>query len=650
MAHLASNYTSFETFLQRADSFWTVDLGALNSSGVEGTAILAVVTDDDGSSYLNVAISATGLTPSQTHAQHIHGLFDGAGAPIDSVAPTIADDADRDGMVEVLEGVGQYGDVLLPLSSGGMMPMADANGNVFFVQSYDLGDDSNFFSPVTMTDYTAADIMPLALREIVLHGVEIPDGIGMGTGGEVAGGANGYIGILPAAAGDIEVATQEEALALLEEHREIASDTVVLTPDADMFDGGRGDDMIDGLAGNDTITGGADNDTLLGGMGADILEGNGGDDMVDAGQMDMNVANAADAGASGGLTLAEYDSGIAGGAGNDMIMGGAGDEILTGDDDSRTAEVTGSVFDAMADGMDTIHGGGGNDEIHTGSWSDSDQGLPNAQTGMMADVAYGDGGDDILRGAGGNDMLFGNMGSDNIGGGGGDDMIYGDSAFTGDITGITGQLYRLYTSSFDRDPDAPGFESWATSLGGGEVNLNRVATGFSNSPEFQALYGGGTNEDFVRAMYQNTLDRGADPGGLAHWTGLLDAGASRAEVLLGFSESAELKALSASDMVDWVDAQGTNDVLAGNGGANTLSGGYLSDTFVFGTDGGSSHNVTDLESWDMLDFTAFGYADADAAIAQMMQQGDDVVFSDQDVIVTLEDTQLTQVSGDMVLV
>ena len=130
----------------------------------------------------------------------------------------------------------------------------------------------------------------------------------------------------------------------------------------------------------------------------------------------------------------------------------------------------------------------------------------------------------------------------------------------------------------------------------------------------------------------------------------MDAGASRAEVLLGFSESAELKALSASDMVDWVDAQGTNDVLAGNGGANTLSGGYLSDTFVFGTDGGSSHNVTDLESWDMLDFTAFGYADADAAIAQMMQQGDDVVFADQDVIVTLEDTQLTQVSGDMVLV
>ncbi|MDD9729551.1 DUF4214 domain-containing protein [Mameliella sp. AT18] len=650
MAHLASNYDSFETFLDQADAFWTVDLGALNSSGVQGTAVLAMVTDDDGSTYLNVAISATGLTPSQTHAQHIHGLFDENGTPIDSVAPTIADDLDRDGMVEVLEGVSKYGDVILPLSMDGMMPMADASGRISFVQSYDLGDNSNFFSPVTMTDYFASDLMPLELREIVLHGVEIPDGIGTGTGGEVAGGENGYIGILPAAAGSIEVATREEAFAVLAEHRETASDTVVLTPNPDMFDAGPGDDMVDGLAGDDTITGGADNDSLMGGLGADILEGNGGNDMLDSGQMDVNAPNAADAGASGGLTLAQYDGGIAGGAGNDMIMGGAGDEILTGDDDSRTAAATGSTFDAMADGMDTIHGGAGNDEIHTGSWSDSDQGLPNAQTGIMADVAYGDGGDDILRGAGGDDMLFGNMGADNIGGGGGDDMIYGDGMFTGDIEGITGQIYRLYVTAFDRDPDGPGFESWATGIGTGSFNLSAAANGFANSPEFNDVFGGGTNEDFVRAMYQNTLDRGADPGGLAHWVGKLDAGASRAEVLLGFSESPEMQMRSASDMQDWIDAQGTNDVIAGNGGTNTLSGGYLSDTFVFGTDTGSSHIVTDLESWDMLDFTAFGYADADAAIAQMMQQGDDVVFMDQDVTVTLEDTQLGQVSSDMIMV
>lgn len=649
MAHLGSNYTSFETFLQGAESFWTVDLGALNSSGVNATAVLAMNTEADGTQYLNVAISATGMTPSQTHVQHIHGLFDMAGNPIDSVAPTIADDADSDGMVEVLEGVAKYGDVLLPLSSGGMMPMADESGRLTFIQNYDLGDAGNFGSPVTGADYTADDIMPLDLREIVLHGVEIPDGIGDGTGGEVDGGTNGFIPILPAAAGGIEVATQAEALAVLAGQRAIASDTVTLTPGDDSFDAGLGDDMVDGLAGNDTITGGGDNDMLQGGFGADILEGNGGNDRIDAGQADVNVANAADAGASGGLTLAQYDSGIAGGAGNDMIMGGAGDEILTGDDDSRTAAVTGSTFDASADGMDTIMGGAGNDEIHTGSWSDGDQGLPNAQTGMMNDVAYGGSGDDILRGAGGDDVLFGNTGADNIGGGGGDDRIFGDGAFVGDIEEITGQLFRLYRTAFDRDPDGGGFEAWTTRFGTGLTDLDKASNGFSNSAEFQAVYGGGTNENFVRALYQNALNREADDRGLAGWTAQLDNGATRADVLLGFSESTELRVSSADDVSAWVGAQGTNDVLAGNGGDNILSGGYLSDTFVFGTDAGSSHTVTDLESWDMLDFTAFGYADSDAAVAQMTQQGDDVVFADQDVSLTLQDTQLGDV-GDMVLV
>ena len=368
MAHLASTYSSFDTFLDQADSFWTVDLDALNSSGVNASAVFAMNTEEDGTSYLNVAISATGTTPSQSHAQHVHGLFDADGNPIDSVTPTIANDSDLDGMVEVLEGVGQYGDVLLPLSSGGAMPVADASGRVSFIANYDLGDDSNFFSPVTMSDYTAADIMPLALREVVIHGVQVPDGIGAGTGGEVDGGVNGFIGILPAAAGTIEVATLEEARALLTGQRTIASDDVTLTEMADTFDGGMGDDTIKALGGDDTVTGGSENDVIHGNKGADILEGNSGDDMIYAGGTDMNVVNAADAGPSGALTLAQYDSGIAGGSGNDLITGGAGDEILTGDDDSRTAEVTGSTFNAASDGMDTIYGGAGNDEIHTGSW------------------------------------------------------------------------------------------------------------------------------------------------------------------------------------------------------------------------------------------------------------------------------------------
>jgi Ca2+-binding RTX toxin-like protein len=650
MAHLAATYSSFDTFLNGADAFWKVDFDALNSSGVNATAVLAMNTEEDGTSYLNVAISATGATANQTHVQHIHGLFDADGNPIDSVTPTIANDADRDGLVEVLEGVGQYGDVLLPLTFGGAMPVADALGTISFIANYDLGDDSNFFSPVTDTDYTAEDIMPLILRELVIHGVEIPDGIGDGTGGEVDGGVNGYIPILPAAAGTIETATLEEARAILTGQRATASDDVTLTENADTYDGGIGDDNIKALGGDDTVQGGGDNDTIDGGTGADVLEGGNGNDVMSAGAGDTNVVNAADAGASGGLTLAQYDSGIAGGAGDDIIYGGAGDEILTGDDESRTAEVTGSTFASAADGMDTIYGGAGNDEIHTGSWADSDQGFDNTQTGVMADVAYGGSGGDIIRGAGGADLLVGESGADNIGGGGGDDEIFGDGGYSVDPEVFTGQLYRLYQASFDRDPDIAGFENWAARLGSGAQTLDSIADAFEGSREFANTYGSASNADFVNALYQNVLDRGADTAGFNYWTDTLDNGASRADVLTGFSESREFRNASSDELFSYVKDMGTQDVLAGNGGANTLSGGYFSDSFVFSTDAGSSHTVTDLEIWDTMDFTAFGYDSSADATANMMQSGSDVVFADQNVTVTLLDTQLGTLTDDMFLI
>lgn len=651
MAHLGSTYSSFETFLNGADGIWTVDLDALNSSGANASAVLAMNTEEDGTNYLNVAITATGMTPSQVHAQHVHGLFDEEGNPIDSISPTLADDADKDGMVEVLEGVSKYGDVLLPLSmSSGDMPMADENGVLSFIQNYDLGDDSNFFSPVTMTDYTGDDVMPLDLREVVLHGVQVPDGIGEGTGNEVDGGENGYTGILPAAAGEIESATLEEALAVLGLQRDVVSERTTLTEGDDSFDAGRGDDFVEGLGGDDSLLGGSENDTLVGNSGRDALYGGADDDLVDAGDDDDNHEDAADMGASGSLTLADYDNGLAGGAGDDTIEGGVGDDIITGDDDSRVSEAVGAMFDAEADGSDMIYGGAGNDEIHTGSWSDSDQDLPNAQTGMMSDFASGGAGDDILRGAGGDDTLYGDMGADNIGGGGGADMIYGDFMTSGSTETETGQLVRLYQAAFDRAPDTPGLKTWVEALDGGDVNLKGVALGFTGSAEFAATFGGTGNTEYVQELYQNVLDREADSGGLANWTTQLENGATRADVLIGFSQSQEFIRNTDQAITDWVTGEGTDDVLAGNGGDNMLSGGVMSDSFVFSTDAGSSHTVTDLESWDMLDFSAFGYDDADAAIDMMSQSGDDLVFSDQDVTVTLQNTAMADVDPDMIMV
>ncbi|MFW8635547.1 hypothetical protein [Cribrihabitans pelagius] len=130
MVHLASSFGSFDTFLRGADAFWSVDLAAMNNSGITGSAVLAVNTEDDGTRYLNISIAAEGLTPDVRHAQHVHGTFDDDGNPSDARLPDLGDDADVDGFIEVLEGLGAYGDILLPLvGRDGALPLTDSNGN-----------------------------------------------------------------------------------------------------------------------------------------------------------------------------------------------------------------------------------------------------------------------------------------------------------------------------------------------------------------------------------------------------------------------------------------------------------------------------------------------------------------------------------------
>ena len=53
------------------------------------------------------------------------------------------------------------------------------------------------------------------------------------------------------------------------------------------------------------------------------------------------------------------------------------------------------------------------------------------------------------------------------------------------------------------------------------------------------MYGALDDGQFVDQIYANVLERAPDPGGKAHWTGVLGTGVSRGEVMVGFSESPE---------------------------------------------------------------------------------------------------------------
>ena len=100
------------------------------------------------------------------------------------------------------------------------------------------------------------------------------------------------------------------------------------------------------------------------------------------------------------------------------------------------------------------------------------------------------------------------------------------------------QVTRLFSAALDRAPDQTGLNGFTTAIYQGR-SLTSIAQDFIGSPEFTARYGALTNDAYVEQLYVNVLGRGSDPAGKAGWIGALDAGSSRADVLVGFSESPE---------------------------------------------------------------------------------------------------------------
>ncbi|MCC9641989.1 dockerin type I domain-containing protein [Rhodopirellula sp. JC740] len=211
---------------------FTTTLSELNDSGVTGTANVTVDTSDPDNPSVTVSIQASGLVPNQPHIQHIHGRFasdldstgtiDGpfigdGGSSIDSRTPDLGDDTNGDGFVTVGEGLAGYGNVLLNLSSPrapvpieGNSPLAD-----FDLADFPTAPDGTIdFSETYVFDLSDSDqarqynnLLPMSLREIVLHGVNTDidvDGDGSPDGYRVTGPA--AAGTLSAVGGTLTIA------------------------------------------------------------------------------------------------------------------------------------------------------------------------------------------------------------------------------------------------------------------------------------------------------------------------------------------------------------------------------------------------------------------------------------------------------------
>lgn len=245
-------------------------------------------------------------------------------------------------------------------------------------------------------------------------------------------------------------------------------------------------------------------------------------------------------------------------------------EIVT---TTQADNITGSSGDdvfMLLGGNDTIRGGAGTDRVDFYLY-----GIDSVKVDLAAGTARGtylgsaftatlSSIEDAKGTDNGNDTLRGSSGANALDGRDGDDKLYGDGYKAAYDLPQALVVYRLYQATLDRAPDAAGQASWTDALASGAKTLLQVAAGFEGSLEFQKVYGALNNAAFVELMYQNVLNRAADSAGLASWTSKLDGGMSRAQVIVGFSESAEFtKATNAAATkftLDHNDASWADDV------------------------------------------------------------------------------------------
>lgn len=144
---------------------------SVNGQGVTGIATFTVGTDG----ILTAEVDAKGLAVGP-HAQHIH-----AGPE----CPSRADDANKDGVVDLLEGAAVYGAILVPLdgdisnttSEGATFPSAmSTRGRSAFGEI-----DYEATASVAAIEAALDGELSLETRHVVLHGVaagtDLPDSV-----------------------------------------------------------------------------------------------------------------------------------------------------------------------------------------------------------------------------------------------------------------------------------------------------------------------------------------------------------------------------------------------------------------------------------------------------------------------------------------
>lgn len=122
---------------------------------------------------------------------------------------------------------------------------------------------------------------------------------------------------------------------------------------------------------------------------------------------------------------------------------------------------------------------------------------------------------------------------------------FSDGRLVFDAQDPVAQMYRLYQAAFGRAPDEAGFNVNITALAATTQAI--MASAFVASAEFSLIRGGALdNAGFVQSLYRSAFNRNGEAAGVNFWTGFLNGGGSRGDMLLAFSESLEMRNATAT--------------------------------------------------------------------------------------------------------
>jgi Ca2+-binding RTX toxin-like protein len=346
---------------------------------------------------------------------------------------------------------------------------------------------------------------------------------------------------------------------------------------------GEGDDQFDGI---EAVDGSLYSDVLVGDEHANIL--NGGGYLLFTGETVYDeAADALDAGPNVDVGLWDL---VYGEGGDDQLLGAEGtQQIFSGDGDDEIAAGPGDDGVEGNGGDDLVRGGPGDDQLF--GWGGRDRVLG----GPDDDVVYGDGGDDSVLGGAGDDQLYPTAGDDEVDGGSngavGDTLSYAyagrgvnanltTGAATGEGTDRLDGIENVFGSLFDDRliGDAGDNQLWGgISQSGDQLILD--------SADDVLLGKGGDFDQLLGLEGDDTVNGGPGIGDTASF--LFSFGPVNADLAAGVASGEGDDVLSAVEVLDGsffddrLTGDGVTNILIGNLGNDSLSGGEGGDIALF---------------------------------------------------------------------